>query len=651
MCKTLVIIISDTKSHEITFNNFKKNVIDELNADLCLCMCVKPDYDYNNPFYKLSMYKFLYNEHEDFSDAFEYAYNIIIKDKPKYECIENLNALYGKLQYPNQSTENITYYGIYENMPNFDIFNDDDDIIIHTKDFSNNLWKNQIYGIKKNNNDNNISVIQENVITYKKSLYWRAFLKIKGQFLGGIKDDYNEHPGSSGIFIFIRWFLLKNLIDNDLINKYDRFIVTKGDFIYQLPHPKLEHMNENCIWIPNCEHYGGYTDKHAVLSKNNIESYLNILNNMVLKSNDYFIKMINKYNWNLEKFIKFHLEQNNVEHIVKEFPCIMYSVTNTNEKKCNYCNYSNELGYCMKYFSEYDKSSDYKNKFQASSQTIDDFYKQHISVRSSYLQINTPVPLNSIDTFIIHEFEKDMKFININNFTDGVNKNSYHQIPDVCKQYMKYIHNNWEKKWSNDMIDKMLELCNHLEYEKLSPNDYPKSSLQFVKLFNKFVDVSEKTCLVLGSISPWIECLLLHFRAKSVTTLDYVIPECTYKINILSMENYKKEMKYDIIVSFSSLEHDGLGRYGDPINPNGDIDACIEAYSMLNENGYFICGIPIGYGCIESNLHRIYNQKRIKKIFSLFNHYIGSVNYQTLDEKLNFTGNNWQNQPIFIYKK
>ena len=34
MSKTLVIILSETRAHELTFNNFKKNVIDELNADL-----------------------------------------------------------------------------------------------------------------------------------------------------------------------------------------------------------------------------------------------------------------------------------------------------------------------------------------------------------------------------------------------------------------------------------------------------------------------------------------------------------------------------------------------------------------------------------------------------------------------------------------
>ena len=353
MKKSLVIILSETRASELTFDNFKKNVIDELNADLCVCIGVKPDYDYNNPFYLLAKYKFTYDEPDDFGDAFEYAYNIISSNKPKYECLTNINALYGKLSNPKQSIHNINYYGNNENnIIEFDNFNDDE-IIIHTKDFSDELWKNQVYGIKTSNNNNLIN--QENVITYKKPLYWREFLKIKDQFLGGIKDNYDQHPGSAGILIFFRWFLLKNLIDNDLINKYDRFIITRSDFIYQLPHPKVENMNENCIWIPDCEHYGGYTDRHVVLSKNNIESYLNILNNFVIRSNEYFMKMKNYNGWNLEQLIKFHLEQNNVLHIVKEFPYVMYSVRNINgTTRWSQGDYSNKFGYYIKYRSEFD---------------------------------------------------------------------------------------------------------------------------------------------------------------------------------------------------------------------------------------------------------------------------------------------------------
>jgi hypothetical protein len=202
---------------------------------------------------------------------------------------------------------------------------------------------------------------------------------VKNQFLGGIKDSKEEHPGSAAILIFFRWFLLKKLIENDLINKYDRFIITRSDFIYQLPHPKVEYINEKYIWIPDCEHYDGYTDRHVVLSKNNIESYLNILNNLVLRSNDYFMKMKEHNSWNLEQLIKFHLKQNNVLHLVKEFPYIMYAVKNINgSTRWAHGNFSYKLGYYIKYQSEYDKSSYYKDEFEKSRLTIDEFYKKII---------------------------------------------------------------------------------------------------------------------------------------------------------------------------------------------------------------------------------------------------------------------------------
>lgn len=206
-------------------------------------------------------------------------------------------------------------------------------------------------------------------------MHWREFLKLKDQLFGGIKDAHNQHPGSAGILIFFRWFLLKNLIDNDVISKYDRFIITRSDFIYQLPHPKLEFMNENYIWIPDCEHYMGYTDRHVVLSKNNIESYLNMLNNMILRSNEYYIKMKHKKDWNVEQFIKFHLLQNNALHLVKEMPYIMYAVRNKNgSTRWSQGIFSSKLGYFIKYPSEHDKSSYYKNKFESSGLTIDEFY-------------------------------------------------------------------------------------------------------------------------------------------------------------------------------------------------------------------------------------------------------------------------------------
>lgn len=374
--KTLVIVLSETRGHELTFSSFKKNVIDVLNADLCLCIGVKREYDYGNPYYKLAKYKFLYDEPDDFGDAFDYAYEILRKKQPKYEKLNNINTLQGLLRSPTDTTENIRHCGLYNDIDDINDFNDNE-IVIHTKEFHDDLWKNQVYGIM--NSTNNTYPNEENVITYKKSLQWREFLKIKDQFMGGVKDKHNSHPGSAGILIFFRWFLLQNIIESGLINQYERFVITRSDYIYQLPHPKVEYMDENNIWIPDCEDYGGFTDRHVVLSNKNIEPYLNIFNNMVIRSNDYYSKMIGKTNWNLEQLIKFHLKQNNVEHLVKNFPYIMYTVRNINgSTRWSEGRWNDNLGYYVKYASELSKSSYYKNEFENSGLSIDDFYKNKI---------------------------------------------------------------------------------------------------------------------------------------------------------------------------------------------------------------------------------------------------------------------------------
>jgi len=298
-------------------------------------------------------------------------------------------------------------------------------IVVHSNEFPE-PWRNKVYGLK----DSHDFVPQQNVDTYKKSLHWREFLKIQDQFLGGIKGG---HPGSAGILLFFRWFLLKNLIEQGLLEKYDRFVITRSDYLYKLPHPKVDRMNSNCIWIPNAEHYGGYTYRHAILSKTTIVPYLNILNCLFERSNNYFMKMKSYTEWNLEKLIRFHLEENKIDHLVREFPYVMYTVRSpTGSTRWEKGTFSKELGYCIKYPSEFDKSEYYKTLFESSGLSIDAFYQKIITIRKNY-GIQTPVPLYELDPSILEEFKRGFDHVDTSPFLNGVSSNSYHQVPDICK--------------------------------------------------------------------------------------------------------------------------------------------------------------------------------------------------------------------------
>ena len=384
MSRTLAIILSETRAHELTYTNFKTNVLDALNADLCVCIGIKDDYDYTNPFYENAKFKFTFNEPDDFGDAFDFAVNEISIGREKYETFEGKNALHGTIRNPTEPNEDITFYGKSNNTAKPDVDGCVENVVVvHSHEFPDKLWQNCVHGIRFPDDkvvDWNKVVVEPHVTTFVKPLSWRHFLKIENQWLGGIKDDKNQHPGSAGILIFFRWFLLKQIKENNLLDMYDRFIITRSDFMYQLPHPSIELLNSGFIWIPDGEHYGGLTDRHVVLSRDHVEPYLNILNTMTLKSNDYFMKMQHKSDWNLEQVIKFHLQYNNCFDRVKHFPYVMYSVRNINgSSRWSLGKFSRRHGFYIKYISEFHESSKFKNMFDNEGLTVFDFFSTLIA--------------------------------------------------------------------------------------------------------------------------------------------------------------------------------------------------------------------------------------------------------------------------------
>jgi hypothetical protein len=65
-----------------------------------------------------------------------------------------------------------------------------------------------------------------------------------------------------------------------------------------------------------------------------------------------------------------------------------------------------------------------------------------------------------------------------------------------------------------------------------------------------------------------------------------------------------------------TVEHIGLGRYGDPIDVNGDIKAMKELERVVAKKGNLLFVVPIGNPRIEFNAHRIYAYDAIIKAFS-----------------------------------
>ena len=67
-----------------------------------------------------------------------------------------------------------------------------------------------------------------------------------------------------------------------------------------------------------------------------------------------------------------------------------------------------------------------------------------------------------------------------------------------------------------------------------------------------------------------------------------------------------------------TIEHIGLGRYGDPIDPEGDVKAIQELQRVTAKGGSLFLVTPVGRPRIQFNAHRIYSYEMILDLFAGF---------------------------------
>lgn len=70
----------------------------------------------------------------------------------------------------------------------------------------------------------------------------------------------------------------------------------------------------------------------------------------------------------------------------------------------------------------------------------------------------------------------------------------------------------------------------------------------------------------------------------------------------------------DSLSCLHALEHFGLGRYGDPIDPRGFERGFANMAALLKKDGVFYLSVPIGIDRVEFNAHRVFDPRSIVKL-------------------------------------
>jgi len=183
---------------------------------------------------------------------------------------------------------------------------------------------------------------------------WRVMLKVKDQFLGGVKDPVDEHPGSAGILLFFRWFLRENIMA--LPEQYKRYVVTRSDQLYMADHPVVD---DNYIWVPDGEDWGGITDRHMSIPQKHILVALDVMHDIIHRPQQLHDEMVAiRSNWNLELLLKWYFEKTGIWNRVRRFPRVMFGVRDdlTPTRWSKGVERVNGNGPWIKYNGEYDQT-------------------------------------------------------------------------------------------------------------------------------------------------------------------------------------------------------------------------------------------------------------------------------------------------------
>ena len=181
-------------------------------------------------------------------------------------------------------------------------------------------------------------------------------------------------------------------------------------------------------------------------------------------------------------------------------------------------------------------------------------------------------------------------------------------------------------KYSAKLVDAMVARARELR-RALTGGSYPFRTAELRKQAPIFEalqahSVDGKDVAVVGSMEPWWEAVCVAYGARSVTTieynaLDYVDSEG--KIATTTPELWAAgspaPRAFGAVLSISSFDHDGLGRYNDPIAPDGDLLSMWWVQRLMlrrdDPDAFLLLTVPVGRDVVAWNLLRRYGKVRL----------------------------------------
>lgn len=182
--------------------------------------------------------------------------------------------------------------------------------------------------------------------------------------------------------------------------------------------------------------------------------------------------------------------------------------------------------------------------------------------------------------------------------------------------YENYVMSGSDRRYyhySEDLVNRCVDMGkNRQGYH------YPETDKWFYEALDKY-NLEQKQYLIIGSEDPYYEGIAIS-RGATVTMVEYQRVTSGHPfLNTMTVEEFEKEdYEYDGAISISSVEHSGLGRYGDPLDPDGDLKSMEFLHKKLKQGALLFLSVPIGKDQILWNAHRVYGRERFPLLINGF---------------------------------
>lgn len=126
----------------------------------------------------------------------------------------------------------------------------------------------------------------------------------------------------------------------------------------------------------------------------------------------------------------------------------------------------------------------------------------------------------------------------------------------------------------------------------------------------KHVDIGSRVDGFVAHVASFRDCEVFDVRPISTAVPGVVFRQADL-MNPDTLPTAEGEGYCDSLSCLHAIEHFGLGRYGDPINPHGYKRGIINMVKLLQPNGTLYLSTPIGMERVEFNANWVFDPRSI----------------------------------------